>query len=94
MFNSAGFAIERLDWLEGYFGTVGYQLRGMSRYLPWRPGHLRLGLVGYPLVPAMLLLKATCKALSVCFHQLEMRSKFVAQGYPKNYVVIARKTAV
>ncbi len=94
MFSSAGFVIERLDWLEGYFGTVAYQLRGMSRYLPWRPSHLRLGLFGYALAPAMLLFKATCKALSVSFHRLEMRSKFVAQGYPKNYVVIARKMAV
>ena len=26
LFDSAGYVIERLDWLEGYFGTVGYQL--------------------------------------------------------------------
>jgi SAM-dependent methyltransferase len=94
LFNSAGFVIDRLDWLEGYFATVGYQFRGMSRYLPWRPSHLGLGLFGYPLAPAMLLLKATCKALSVSFHRLEMRSKFVAKGYPKNYIVIARKKTV
>jgi SAM-dependent methyltransferase len=91
LFNSARFEIERLEWLEGYFGTVAYQLRGMSRYLPWRPSHLNVGIFGYALAPAMLLLKPSCKLLSVFFHELEKRSKYVARGYPKNYLVIARK---
>jgi hypothetical protein len=29
--------------------------------------------------------------LSVAMHQLEMRHKLTTVGYPKNYIVIARK---
>jgi hypothetical protein len=29
--------------------------------------------------------------LSVAMHQLEMRHKLTTAGYPKNYIVIARK---
>ncbi len=88
LFGAAGFSIERLDWLEGYFGTVGYQLNGMARHLPWKPSS---GLVGLGLVPVMAVLKAVFAASSVLFHWLETRVKWSARGYPKNYVVIAIK---
>lgn len=91
LFNSAGFVIDRLDWLEGYFGTVGYQMNRMSRYLPWRPSHLHGGFIGYGLSPIMALLKVCFAACSILFHRLEKRVKFQARGYPKNYVVIASK---
>lgn len=91
LFNSGGFVIKRLDWLEGYFGTVGYQLNCMARYLPWRSKHLHNGFVGYGLAPIMLLLKIGFLACSILFHRLETRIKYQAQGYPKNYLVIASK---
>jgi SAM-dependent methyltransferase len=92
LFHSSGFRIERLDWLEGYLGTVGYELNCMSQYLPWRPGDLRIGLLGYALVPIFLLLKVFFATCSVFFHRLEIRTKFTRRGFPKNYVVIASKT--
>jgi SAM-dependent methyltransferase len=89
--SSTGFEIERVDWLEGYFGTVGYQLNTMSRYLPHMPRDLARGLVGYGLSPIMLFLKVVFAACSVLFHKLEIHTKFEARGYPKNYVAIVRK---
>lgn len=91
LFNSTGFVVERIDWLEGYFGTVGYQLNCMSRYLIHKPKDLGNGLVGYALAPVMLLLKVTFAACSIFFHRLETRVKFTVQGYPKNYVSIVSK---
>lgn len=91
LFNATGFAIERLDWLEGYFGTVGYQLNGMARCLPFRPRDLGCGLAGYGLAPLMLLLKAAFAAGSIVFHRLETHIKYQARGYPKNYVAIVSK---
>lgn len=90
-FISTGFAVERLDWLEGYFGTVGYQLNCMARYLPCRPSDLNHGLLGYGLAPTMAMLKLGFAAGSVIFHQLETRMKFEVRGYPKSYVVLASK---
>lgn len=94
LFGSAGYEIERLDWLEGYFGTVGYQLKCMSRYLPWKPSHLNCGVIGYGLMPVMVLLKSIFSVCSVFFHRLETRSKFQMKGHPKNYIVIATKPSM
>lgn len=91
LFSSTEFVIERIDWLEGYFATVAYQLNSMSRYLPRKPRDLGLGLTGYGLAPIMLLLKIGFAACSVLFHRLETSTKFVARGYPKNYVAVVRK---
>lgn len=91
LFNTSGFTIERLDWLEGYLGTAGYQLLGMARYLPWRPKHLQVGTLGYGLMPIMLLLKISFAICSILFHRLEVIVKFQSQGYPKNYLVVAIK---
>jgi SAM-dependent methyltransferase len=92
LFGSAGFVIERLDWLEGYFGTVGYQLQCMARYLPWRPRHFQAGLLGYGLAPVMALLKVSFAACSVLFQRLEPHIKFQERGYPKNYLAILSKS--
>ncbi|HEX4984502.1 MAG TPA: methyltransferase domain-containing protein [Burkholderiales bacterium] len=91
LFAAAGFRTERMDWVEGYFGTVGYQLAGMARYLPYRPRELGGGSGGLLLAPLMIVAKAGCAFAAALFHRLEMRVKFQRQGYPKNYVVLAAK---
>jgi len=91
LFEDAGFSIERLDWLEGYFGTVGYQMNSMGNCIPRRPSTIAKGLVGILLCPVMVMLKAQMRLLSVLFHWLEVRSKFTSAGYPKNYVAIVVK---
>jgi SAM-dependent methyltransferase len=94
LFTTAGFKIERIDWLEGYFGTLGYQLNGMSRYLPCRPSELGYSLLGFGLAPLFGLMKIGAAMLSILFHRLEIRIKFKLRGYPKNYVIIANKPVV
>jgi SAM-dependent methyltransferase len=91
LFSATGFSVERLDWLEGYFGTVGYQLNCMARYLPLKPQSLGGGIVGYGLAPIMVLLKIVFGGCSVLFHRLEIRAKFKGSGYPKNYLAIVSK---
>jgi SAM-dependent methyltransferase len=91
LFEANGFLVERLDWLEGYFGTVAYQLGGMARHLPWRPGDLGAGVVVCMLCPLLLIVKAFSLGLSIVFHRLEMHLKYRERGYPKNYVVIVSK---
>lgn len=79
MFPKAGFAVERIDWLEGYVGTVAYQLESAARLLP-------RGIFWLPI-------RALFAILSVLFHRLDMRRPHKTSGYPKNYVVLARKPA-
>ncbi len=93
LFQEAGFAVQRLDWLEGYFGTVAYQMSRMARYLPGRPSSIARGIAGLVLSPVMVLLKLQMMVLSVLFHWLETRTKFTGGGYPKNYVAVVIKPA-
>ncbi|WP_317925625.1 class I SAM-dependent methyltransferase [Cupriavidus sp. TA19] len=88
LFHEAGFRVQRLDWLEGYYGTIGYQLSCMSAYLPSKAEVIAPSPWGTVLVPFMFLFKKQMAILSVFFHWLEMKSKYTASGYPKNYIAI------
>lgn len=94
LFKGAGFTIDWLDWLEGYYGTVAYQMSRMAQYLPARPASIATGVGGLLLAPWMVLLKAQMAACSLFFHWLETKSKFTAAGYPKNYIAIVAKPPV
>ena len=91
IFGEAGLVIERLEWLEGYFGTVGYQLETLAGALPRHPKHYGGGPLGLLCSGAGLGLKAAAAVLGPLFHRLELRHNFTESGYPKNYVVLARK---
>jgi len=91
LFVSSGFTVERIEWLEGYFGTVAYQLRCMSYYLPFKLKDIGPNPASYALVPLMLILKIMFAASSILFHKLEMHIKYDASGYPKNYVATVTK---
>lgn len=73
----AGLTIERLDWMEGYFGTVAYQLETAALYLP----------KGLFLSPLRIIFALLAKS----FYRADVREKHVTSGYPKNYMVIAHK---
>jgi SAM-dependent methyltransferase len=91
LLEKAGFQIERLEWMEGYFGTVAYQLETASRYLPAFPNRIAPGIVGWTSAPLFAVSRIAFRVLAVLFYRLDERSKFVQSGFPKNYVVVARK---
>jgi len=88
---AAGFEVERLEWLEGYYGTVAYQLNRMAKYLPVKPREIAPGLAGWLAAPVLAALKVVGAAGSVLFHRLEVRHKYTTQGYPKNFVAVVQK---
>lgn len=91
LFKEAGFRIDRLEWMEGYFGTVAYQLDTAARYLPVRPGAIVPGARGYVLAPAVALLKVIFAVAAIVFYRVDIRAPFKTAGFPKNYVVVATK---
>ncbi|MCP9237731.1 bifunctional 2-polyprenyl-6-hydroxyphenol methylase/3-demethylubiquinol 3-O-methyltransferase UbiG [Lewinella sp. JB7] len=91
LFTEEGFEIDRLDWLEGYFGTSAYQLNRMALYLPVKPSNIARGIKGYILAPILLLVKVFGMIFSIFFHRLELELKYTQKGYPKNYVAILVK---
>lgn len=91
MFAQAGFEIERLEWLEGFFGTAAYMFHLIGRDLPARyPGSLPMAVL---VTPFLLLTKAASLAAAAILYRLDMACKPTQAGFPKNYVVIARKRA-
>jgi SAM-dependent methyltransferase len=70
----AGFTVESLEWLEGYYGTVSYQLMMASNGLPmvWLP------------------VRIACFALALVFGFLDIKFKITRTGMPKNYCCVLR----
>jgi SAM-dependent methyltransferase len=71
----AGFRVDSISWLEGYFGTLAYQCGMASRCLPrrWLPARVLFAL-----------------AASV-FARADLRTKLTNVGMCKNYAVTATK---
>lgn len=87
-----GFAIERLDWLEGYLGTLSYQVKSAAAALPrWSDARRRKLLA--PFVPASSALRVGLDALADVLGRADVIVKVTDRGYCKNYAVIARKRA-
>lgn len=93
LFEEAGFTVDRLRWLEGYFGTVSYQFHQMHQYLPQDVSHLKAGWRAVYLVPMLWLTRRLAWFLRGAFARAELRWKHTRSGMPKNYVVLASKPA-
>jgi SAM-dependent methyltransferase len=94
LFEEAGFEVESIAWLEGYFGTVSYQFQQMYRHLPTDVRQLQPGLSGVPLRLLVWTTRAFARFARGAFARADVRWKHTASGHPKNYVVIARKPDV
>ena len=90
-FREAGLTIERLEWLEGYYGTLAYQLATASQSLRLRSEDFGGDVVGLIMVPTSAVLRTGFRFLGAMFHRLDIRHTFTRAGYPKNYVVVAQK---
>lgn len=90
---SAGFSLESLEWLEGYHGTLSYQLEMASRWIPLSPKHYGGGLVGAAMAAVMAGVRPLFFLVSLLLARIDMRARYTLRGHPKNYAVIARKPA-
>lgn len=91
LFKDAGFVAMKIDWLEGYFGTVSYQFTQMYRHLPKDTSHLKLGWRGVYVRPLLWATRRFAQLARGAFSRADVRWKHTGSGHPKNYVVIARK---
>lgn len=91
LFKQAGFDIDLLDWMEGYFGTVGYQMECIYKYLPVNPTKYPSVAHGWVAAPILLFVKYFAFVLAGVFYRLDIRFRYTAAGLPKNYVVFAKK---
>lgn len=87
----AGLTIERLDWLEGYYGTLSYQLSAAAVSLPTKPTAYGGGVVGLAAAGIAYVLRLAFAAGCQLFTWLELRHKHTASGQCINYIVLARR---
>jgi SAM-dependent methyltransferase len=92
MFKQAGFEIEKIDWLEGFFGTCGYMLECIYKYVPESvPGSSSESLWAKAFLSAF---RPIAFAAAGAFYKMDLTWKITHVGFPKNYVIFARKPAI
>ena len=90
LLSKTGFTIEKIGWLEGYFGTLAYQFKSMAISLPLSPSKYKgffFKLSG-PLLA--FILKIGALFLSFYYGNADLRKKHTDSGYCKNYSLVAR----
>lgn len=91
LMEQAGLKVLRLDWMEGYFGTVAYQLHTAAKYLPIAPTKISPGLFGLIVVPVVAASRFLFWLLAHLFYRLDEKGRFCERGFPKNYILIVEK---
>ena len=86
-----GFRIESITWLEGYFGTLAYQLKVGATALPLKPRDYGGKLGGVGMACIALFIKPILAVLSVLFTSLDIKHKYTGGGMCKNYAIVAHK---
>ena len=89
---SAGLEVERLEWLEGYFGTLSYQAKVATK-LPVDPAVYGGGLEGRAIAVGARVTRSLAWRLVGVFGRLEGRHKLTGVGLPKNFALVAVKAA-
>jgi SAM-dependent methyltransferase len=89
LFSQAGFQIDSIEWLEGFFGTCGYMLQTIFLYMPMRyRGPL---LIAVLVTPFLIATKVFALMAAAVLYRLDLTWKITHLGFPKNYVVTATK---
>jgi SAM-dependent methyltransferase len=90
---NAGLQLESIEWLEGYFGTLAYQLQEAAKAMPLSLKEYGCGFWGWLFILPFTCFKLIFAMLSLFFTWLDLRIKFISRGHSKNYALIAVKVA-
>lgn len=91
LFTDAGFKIDKIEWVEGYFATVGLQFAQIGRSLPRRVTRTGRGWKWWLAAPVLGMIRTASPLLAGFFYRLDLSWKYTERGYPKNYVVLAKR---
>lgn len=91
LFEKAGFQMQEIRWLEGYFGSLGFQMRLAAHAVALAPSAYPIKWFGFVFWPVLFLIKLGCFALAFLFYFFEMQTGFVGEGFGKNFCGMAVK---
>jgi SAM-dependent methyltransferase len=91
LFEKEGFEIDRIDWLEGYMGTLHYSLRRMVKHLRFvRPSDLGGGVLAWTTLAVLTVLRPLASAAAHLAGRCDVKHRFKKRGYPINYLAVVR----
>jgi SAM-dependent methyltransferase len=91
LLTTAGFQLETLEWLEGYAGTVSFQLRLAQQLLPRSPSAYGGGILGITAAIGVAVMRPLFAILASLLATADVKRKWTDSGHCKNYCGIARK---
>jgi SAM-dependent methyltransferase len=91
LFEGAGFEVESVEWLEGYYGTLAYQMQRLGKNLRLLDRQTLTSPAGLAALPYLALLKLTAFLGAAILPQLDLSIRLTQRGHPINYVTVARK---
>jgi SAM-dependent methyltransferase len=91
LFESAGFQICELRWMDGYMATVAHQLRRMRRSLPLTPSGYGGGFGGLFRLALFTLFRVPCALLAPLAAASDAKFRYTARGFPMNYLAIVER---
>ncbi len=92
LLEEAGFSVRLIEPLEGFYGTLSYQLAVAAGALPVNPQKYGGGLTGFLMAAGSIFIKPLFLCLSLLLDRLDLRYKQNRVGYCKNYAAVACKT--
>ena len=87
LFKPAGFRIEKIKWVEGYFGTVAHQLEAVAKYLPIKSSDVSPGLAGFAASPVPLSPRSYSCFWPFFFTAMTISVRLKGDGFPNYYAV-------
>lgn len=87
----AGFEVDSVSWLEGYAGTVSYQLKEAVLRLPHTPSSYGGGVVGATCTLCAALLRLPLFAFAALLAAADVKHRYVLGGQCKNYKLMAHR---
>lgn len=87
----AGFdpASLNIEWLEGYLGTLSFQLEYAARWLPVTPSSYGGGTRGVAAAAALTLARPLLLVVAMVLARSDIRFKVTSAGHCKNYRIVA-----
>jgi SAM-dependent methyltransferase len=91
LLTTVGFRVSSIEWLEGYYGTLSYQMNIAARSLSMREEMYGHGIRGHLLLLFLQGLRIQFALLAAFFSRLDVSYKHASKGMCKNYRCVSVK---
>jgi len=91
MLSAAGFEVERIEWAQGYLGTVAYQMNLARHCLPKNASDFGGGIAGIASVILVNAVRPIFTIMAWWLNRMDRRYRYTGAGHCLDYCVVANK---